>query len=133
MDGKQQLVREAGMFEDIIDFDTSSSTIYQTYLSVIFSFFNSSSSSDKSGSTTNKNPIRVKKNSFLDNKNLSIGKIVGENGFPSGKRSYSSSPIGKIKKDTLYVLQLPVKNRKHVKVYFDNLSCLNDFVLNYKL
>lgn len=132
MNGKHQLVREAGMFEDIIDFDTSSSTIYQTYLSSIFSFFNSSSSSDNSSSTTNKKPIIDKKNK-LDNVNNKFLKKVGENGFPSGSRSYSSSPIGVIKSENLYVLQLPVKNRKRVKVYFDSLSSLNDFILNLKL
>jgi len=126
MNGKNFRVEHPGMSEDILDFDTSSLTIYATYITFIFTYFNSSSPSGSGGSTTN--TTKVKANNFISKSNKLTNKSPGENGFPSGKRSYSSIPIGKINKEQLFMLRVPVKNRETVNLYFDSLDSLNDYV-----
>jgi len=131
--GRQEVVVGPGLFEDIIDFDTSSSTIYQSYLSTILTFFNNiPSSSDNGSSATIGDTTKSKAKVGTSQSSTSLFSKPGESGFASSKRSYTSISGAKNIVRGRYVLELSVKNSKNVFIHFESLEDLNDFLVNYR-
>jgi len=119
------------MFEDVIDFDTSSSNTFYNYLFCISNHFNSTGSSGPKEFSPHK---VVKKNVRSKPNNNSFNNATPDKGeFPSGRRGFSSNSRNLDYNNSVFSVLVPVKGRKPVEIKFSSLADLNDFMNNLRI